>query len=915
MQNNNRGFLAIMETYIDMIINIVAIFASYVLTVLIFQVEVIPLFNAVTVAIIFANILLISFTYNLLNMYRANRYAKTYHSFPEVLRANLIYFGIMAAISAVATAEAYRAFVLIWILFVFIMSTAFLTFKRHIIKVVLKTWRSGHYNLRKVIIVGDNTQTAAHYIKQVQSNPDCGIMVLGYVGDKISPEVGTEKLGPFKDLAKILDKYHPTEVVFAIDGYDKRHLIKLVNMCDDRCIKVYFLPVIYGFFKNSRQIEQVGNLPVINIHSTPLDNTANAFIKRLIDIVGSLILIVLTSPIMLFAAIGVRLTSPGPIFFKQVRVGRLGKKFTMLKFRSMRVNSGSNDRWTTGEDERKTKFGTFLRRTAIDELPQLFNVLGGSMSLVGPRPELPKFVEYFKNDVPLYMIKHYVKPGITGLAQIKGLRGDTSIEDRIQEDISYIENWSLMLDIYILLMTPFKAFNKNEKYVGDKKSDAESKETAEAAEQTDAAAEPEKSEPEDLALPAKEKSEESSFDVVKDAEEAAEEAAEPQPENAEPNGEVESKEVARPLPEGAKKILYVASTMSHINNFHLDYIEALRAAGNEVKTLAAGAGADYNIPFEKKYISFKNMNLTKEIRRIVETEKFDTVIMNTTLAAFYVRMALPKKDRPTTVNVVHGYLFSRSSGTLKKLVLLMCEKLQRSKTDSIVVMNKEDLKIARDNRLTDGGIFFCNGMGVKPKLPTRPADEVRREYASKNAFVLCFVGELSARKNQEFLITALPQLREYISEIKLWLVGDGDKRQNLEDLAEKLGVAEVVTFLGQRSDAADFISACDVYVSASQCEGLPFNIAEAMALGKPIVASGIKGNADMIEDGKSGLLYELGELDGYIDCIMNLRSGKIKLSEADIRARFETYSYKNVFPETLNIITEASQNAGTDKKD
>ena len=143
----------------------------------------------------------------------------------------------------------------------------------------------------------------------------------------------------------------------------------------------------------------------------------------------------------------------------------MGVPFTMLKFRSMRVNDGSDDTWTTNTDERKTRFGTFIRKTAIDELPQLFNVFMGSMSLVGPRPEIPKFVKKFKDVIPLYMIKHYVKPGMTGLAQIRGLRGDTSVEDRIHTDIHYIENWSLMLDISILLKTPFKAFNKKEQYI------------------------------------------------------------------------------------------------------------------------------------------------------------------------------------------------------------------------------------------------------------------------------------------------------------------------------------------------------------------------------------------------------------------------------------------------------------------
>ena len=484
MQNENRGVFSAFETYIDMLINMIAFIISYIFVIMIDSSEtaLVELLHPVTIIILFFNMLMTSFVYHMLNVYRPLRYMKPYRSLPEILKVNLIYFGALSAIAAFLTRAEYKQFILFWILFSAILSTAFLAFKRHTIKVVLALLRTRQYHLRKVIIVGDNTAAASDYIKEVASNSQYGTLVIGYVGDKIDPnEIELEKLGSFKDLAKILDKYRPTDVVFAIDAYDKRHLIRLVNMCDDRCIKVYFLPVIYGFFKNSRQIEQIGSVPLVNIHSTPLDNPANAAIKRAFDIVGSLFLILLTSPVMLAAAIGVYFTSPGPIFFKQKRVGRMGKYFTMLKFRSMRVNSDSNKAWTTGQDPRKTKFGTFLRRTAIDELPQLFNVLAGSMSLVGPRPEIPVFVEHFKEIVPLYMIKHYVKPGITGLAQIKGFRGDTSIEARIHEDIEYIENWSFMLDLYVLFKTPFKAINKNEKYVPSSDSENEGEEKHEVA--------------------------------------------------------------------------------------------------------------------------------------------------------------------------------------------------------------------------------------------------------------------------------------------------------------------------------------------------------------------------------------------------------------------------------------------------
>ncbi len=168
---------------------------------------------------------------------------------------------------------------------------------------------------------------------------------------------------------------------------------------------------------------------------------------------------------MLVTSIIIKLTSKGPIIFKQKRVGLNKEIFTMYKFRSMKVNSEENTGWTTNNDPRKTKFGSFIRKFSIDELPQFFNVLKGDMSLVGPRPELPHFVDEFKDEIPLYMVKHQVKPGITGLAQVNGYRGDTSIKKRIEYDIHYIENWSILLDISILFKTAFKGLKNNEQII------------------------------------------------------------------------------------------------------------------------------------------------------------------------------------------------------------------------------------------------------------------------------------------------------------------------------------------------------------------------------------------------------------------------------------------------------------------
>ena len=465
MSNDRRRIANIVETYVDILLNIIAIIISYFFAIMVIGEQVVPLNSPITLLLIALNLLMLTFVYTTFNMYRPNRYARKFRSIYEPMRANLVYFGAMAAIIAFMARDGYTKFFLYWTLFAFLLSTAFLTFKRHLVKTVVSSLRTKRFHLRKIVIIGDNAANIKEYLKQVASEEQYGTMILGYVGDKITEDIGIEKLGGINKLADVLDKYKPTDAVFAIDAYDKRRIIKLVNMCDDRCVKAYFLPVIYGFFKTPRQIEQVGSIPVINIHSTPLDNITNAALKRTVDILGSLALIVLTMPIMIIAAIGVRISSPGPIFFRQIRVGKMGKKFMMLKFRSMRVNSLSNKGWTTDTDSRKTKFGNFIRKTSIDELPQLFNVLLGDMSLVGPRPEIPVFVEQFKETIPLYMVKHYVKPGMTGLAQIKGLRGDTSVEDRIHEDIEYIENWTFWMDIYILLKTPMKAVNKNEKYV------------------------------------------------------------------------------------------------------------------------------------------------------------------------------------------------------------------------------------------------------------------------------------------------------------------------------------------------------------------------------------------------------------------------------------------------------------------
>ena len=845
--------LSMFESYLDMMINALSLYVAFVIAHIFSKTPPFAITDPQAMIAIFAVIIISSFMYHVTDNYRPTIYTVPRKSYFNVIKANVMVFALVLTWIAFFGKEGMRTFESFWALMHMVLSSAFLIFKRRIIFWILRLLRAGQYSLKRTLIIGDNTASAREYVHEIADNPESGVMILGYVGDKIDPDVGCEKLGSFKDFVKVLDRYRPTDVVFAIDSYDKRHLIKLVNLCDDRCIRVYFLPVTYGFFKNIKQIEQVGSIPVINIHANPLNSMVNAAIKRAVDIIGSLILILLTSPLMIMAAIGVKLTSEGPIFFKQKRVGKMGKTFMMLKFRSMPVDKSKETGWSRPGDSRPTRFGSFMRRTAIDELPQFFNVLMGQMSLVGPRPEMPKYVEKFRDTVPLYMIKHYVKPGVTGLAQIKGLRGDTSLEERIQKDIYYIENWSLWLDISILIQTPFKAFNKYEQYV--------------------------------------EKPEDKHGNIMEII-----------------SAKLGYTETGERTYKKNQKILYAASTAGHLSNFHTPYIEALRRDGHTVMTMARGDDVDFDIPFEKKMFAKQNKECRRMIKEIVEREKFDLIILNTSLVAFHIRYALKYRHRPRVVNIVHGYLFSESpkgfKNKLKSFLICTAEKIMRPKTDAILTMNDEDLRLATKRGLARGAIIPTFGMGVPTPEFVLPKGELRARYANEGDFVMLFVGELSDRKNQDFLVTNLAAVRKHIPNVKLWLVGDGADASALMQSASDHGVTEAISFLGKRKNPADFMRDCDLYVSPSKIEGLPFNIVEALGCGKTVLASNIKGHADIL-DGGVGVLFDLEKPAEFVNKVTLIHDKKIVVDELLIHEGFRNFSDMVVFDDTYEKIKEA----------
>ena len=350
--------------------------------------------------------------------------------------------------------------------FFYVFNVFFTSCFRYYLRKILRTFRKKGYNLKHILIVG-YSRAAEEYIDRLTDNPQWGYVACGILDNHVPAGTvykGVKVLGTLGNLEIILPENKMDEIAIALSLKDYDYLEHIVGICEKSGVHTKFIPDYNSLIPSRPYTEDLQGLPVINIRYVPLTNTGNMMVKRAMDIVGSLFGIILTSPIMILSAILVKLSSPGPIIFKQERVGLHNKPFYMYKFRSMELQSPKEEKkaWTVKNDPRVTGVGKILRRTSLDELPQLFNILKGDMSLVGPRPERPLFVEKFKEEIPRYMVKHQVRPGLTGWAQVNGLRGDTSIRKRIEYDIYYIENWTLGFDIKIILMTFFTGIiNKN----------------------------------------------------------------------------------------------------------------------------------------------------------------------------------------------------------------------------------------------------------------------------------------------------------------------------------------------------------------------------------------------------------------------------------------------------------------------
>ena len=337
---------------------------------------------------------------------------------------------------------------------------------RMLLYAFLKNMRERGLNQKQIICVGYSRATE-EYIDRVLKNPQWGYLIRGILDDNVPAGTmykGIKVIGRIANLNVILPANRLDEIAITLGLNEYYRLEEIVALCEKSGVHTKFIPDYNRIIPTKPYTEDILGLPVINIRYVPLSNTFNALVKRVMDIVGSIVGIIVTSPVMLVMCILIKLTSPGPLIYKQERVGLHNKTFWMYKFRSMEIQPEAEEKkaWTVKNDPRVTGIGKFMRRTSIDELPQLFNILKGNMSLVGPRPERPFFVEKFREEIPRYMVKHQVRPGLTGWAQVNGFRGDTSIRKRIECDLYYIENWSVGFDIKIMFLTIFKGFvNKN----------------------------------------------------------------------------------------------------------------------------------------------------------------------------------------------------------------------------------------------------------------------------------------------------------------------------------------------------------------------------------------------------------------------------------------------------------------------
>lgn len=381
--------------------------------------------------------------YSIFQLYMPRRVKSYRKELMDIIRANGIGFMIFILVLYFIKQEHFSRQMLCIFFFINI-SLEFAS--RYLIRTILWKMRKQGLNQKHILMIGES-QMAEQYMDRLRENPKWGYQVFAHLKDE-------------EKLERILEGNELDEVVIALRAEDYGKLERIVDVCEKAGVHTKMIPDFGNVISTRPYIEDVQGIPVIHVRRVPLNIMRNRVAKRAVDLIGATVAIILFSPVMLLTVLVVALTEEGSVIYRQERVGLHNQVFYMYKFRSMIMQDEEKEKaeWSTRNDPRITPVGKLIRRTSIDELPQLVNVLKGEMSLVGPRPERPQFVQKFRDEIPRYMVKHQVRPGMTGWAQINGYRGDTSIEKRIEYDLYYIENWTMVFDMKILILTIFKGF-------------------------------------------------------------------------------------------------------------------------------------------------------------------------------------------------------------------------------------------------------------------------------------------------------------------------------------------------------------------------------------------------------------------------------------------------------------------------
>lgn len=393
-------------------------------------------------------------------LYRPRRLGSHFQEVWDVAKASTVGVLVLVALTFFARSFEFSRLVIayFWVISIFAVSVS-----RAVFREALRVARRRGYNLRYALVVGSG-ELARAVIARLRQRPDVGLQLLGVVGDdKDGADLGARRLGGYGDLRAILDQGSVDHVILALPHEDYARIGMILEEIGDEPVTIHFVPDLLRFASLRGGVEEFEGLPFIHLRETPLYGW-NRVLKRGFDVAFGSLALLLAGPLMLLIALAIKLTSTSPALYRQERMGLDGRRFWMLKFRTMEVNAEAETGpvWAAPGDPRRTPLGAFLRSWSLDELPQLFNVLKGEMSLVGPRPERPVFVEQFRRQIPRYMLRHKVKSGITGWAQVNGWRGNTSLEKRIEYDLQYIERWSLAFDLRILWLTLLNGFrNKN----------------------------------------------------------------------------------------------------------------------------------------------------------------------------------------------------------------------------------------------------------------------------------------------------------------------------------------------------------------------------------------------------------------------------------------------------------------------